>query len=144
MREIRKNKMKKLLLVFNMTLIATLFFSGLSVSNVQAKQDRDRWTKVHADWPGYGYYKVSPNGIVHEKWACDENWRNCAGSATYYPMSKFKNPVTGTPCGEEIGTISWEGTVEYQDDQADVSDFLIIGKSYWFCDALGGEIFRGS
>ena len=136
--------MKKLLVLFNIMLVVTLLLSGLFVGNAQAKQDRDRWTKVHADWPGYGYYKVSPNGVVHEKWACDPNWRNCAGSALYFPTSKFTNPVTDTPCGEEIGAIFWGGTLEFQDDQGDVSDFLVIGETYWFCDSFGEEIFRGS
>ena len=135
--------MKKVLVLFNTMLVLALFSSGLFVENAQAKQDRDRWQKVHADWPGYGYYKVSPNGVVHEKWACNENWRNCAGSATYYPISKFKNPVTGTPCGENIGTITWGGTMEYSDDQADVSDFLVIDETYWFCDTVGQDVFRG-
>lgn len=140
----RKLNMKKLLL-FNLTLVIILLLSTVLVESASAKQNRDRWKKVHADWPSaHGYYKVSPNGVVHEKWSCDENWRNCFGSAIYFPMSKFKNPVTNTPCGEEIGTILWTGTGEYTDDEADVSDFLIIGETYWFCDTLGAEVFRGS
>jgi hypothetical protein len=34
--------------------------------------------------------------------------------------------------------------MEYLDDEGDVSDFLIIGETYWFCDTLGEELFRRS
>jgi hypothetical protein len=47
--------------------IVVIFMRSIvMVEGVQAKQGRDRWQKFDADWTGYGYDKVSPNGIVYE------------------------------------------------------------------------------
>jgi hypothetical protein len=126
-------------------LIGILVLFGLFAGSAQAGQDSDAWTRVHADWPFFhGYYKVNPNGVVHEKWSCNSDWRDCIGSAFYYPVDKFTNPPLDTPCGEDIFEMMWTGTDEFPDDEGDASDFLTIGRTYWFCDALGLEVFRGS
>jgi hypothetical protein len=83
-------------------------------------------------------------GVIHEKWSCESNWQDCDGNAPDFPASRSENPVEDTPGGADIGQRLWVGTMEYLDDEGDVSDFLIIGETYWFCDTLGEELFRGS
>ena len=126
-------------------LLGSLILLGGFTQVAQAGQEDDVWTKVHADWPAYhGYYKASPNGVVHEKWSCSSDWQDCDGDAIYFPTSKFENPVLDTPCGADISPRLWEGTEEFPDDEGDVSDFLTLGEEYWFCDTLGEQVFRGS
>lgn len=137
--------MKKLFVLFIPMLLGSLILLGVFANGAQAGQENDVWTKVHADWPdSHGYYKASPNGVVHEKWSCNSNWQDCDGNALYFLLSEFKDPVEDTPCGDEIDARLWEGTTEYDDDEGDVSDLLIIGETYWFCDTLGEEVFRRS
>lgn len=137
--------MKKISGLLIAMLIGTLMLFGLFVGHAQAGQENDAWTKVHAEWPdSHGYYKASPNGVVHEKWSCNANWQDCDGNALYFPVSKYEQPPLDTPCGAEIGTRTWGGTVEFLDDEGDVSDFLTIGETYWFCDTLGQGAFRSS
>jgi hypothetical protein len=136
--------MKKLLVLFVATLMAALILFGLFAGGAQAGQERDKWTKVHADWPwDHGYYKASPNGVVHEMFFCEPTWKDCTGNALYYPTSRFENPVLDTPCGAHIELFLWEGTVEYADDEGDVSEFLAVGETYWFCETYE-EVFRSS
>jgi hypothetical protein len=137
--------MKKLFILSVAMLMGTLIMFGLFAGGAQAGQDADAWTKVHTDWPwDQGYYKISLNGVVHEKWSCEPNWQDCDGGGLYYPVSKFEDPVLDTPCGADISPRLWEGTVEYLDDEGDFSDFLTIGEAYWFCDTLGDGVFRAS
>lgn len=137
--------MKKLLGLIIAMLMGTLILLGLFAGGAQAGQEADAWTRVHAFWPfDHGYYKTSPNGVVHEKWSCNPGWWNCEGNAIYFPTSKFEEQPLDTPCGAAIGTRTWGGTTEFPDDEGNVSDFIIIGETYWFCDTLGEEVFRGS
>ena len=79
--------------------MGTLMLFGLFVGGAQAGQNADAWTQVHAFWPfDHGYYKTSPNGVVHEKWSCDSNWENCDGNALYHPVSKFADPPDDNVC----------------------------------------------
>jgi hypothetical protein len=137
--------MKKLFAVLVLMLLVSLFVSALVVGSAQAGQENDVWQKVHAAWPDeHGYYKGAPNGVVHEKWSCNSDWKDCDGAALYFPVDGFEEPPSDTPCGADISQRVWNGTDEYPGDDADVSDFLVIGESYWFCDTLGEELFRGS
>ena len=138
--------MKKLLVLFVAMLMAALILFGLFAGGGQAEQECDAWTKVHAYWPwDHGYYKMSPNGVIHEKWGCNSNWQDCQGEALYFPTSKFETPVLDTPCGDDIGEPwQWKRTKEFRDDEGDVSDFLVRGETYWFCDVEEAEVFRSS
>jgi len=123
----------------------TFILVGVFAGSAQAGQEADAWTKVHAHWPGnHGYYKLSPNGVVLEKWSCNANWKDCDGNAQYFPVSKFEEPPFDTPCDASIGLRKWIGTDEFLDDEGDVSDFLTFGETYWFCDTHGQDVFRSS
>ncbi len=135
--------MKKLF-GFVVMLIGILVLFGVFAGSAQAGQDSDAWTRVHANWPfDHGYYKTNPNGVVHEKWSCNSDWEDCDGYGLYYPTSKFAEAPDDNVC-DGLGPLTWEGTTEYGDDEGDASDFLVVGETYWFCDALGLEVFRAS
>jgi hypothetical protein len=136
--------MKKLI-GFVVMLMGVFVIFGMFVNVAHAEQENDKWTKVHADWTFFhGYYKKSPNGVVHDKWACNSDWEDCAGYGLYYPTSKFAEAPDDNVCGNVPRPLIWEGTTEYGDDEGDASDFLVVGETYWFCDAFEVEIFRGS
>ena len=110
------DKMKKII-VLVVVLVAVLATTILASAGGM--------TKVENWYSGRAWYGATGNGIVHERFFCDENWENCIGNWINYPVTKFVEPPE---CDDAYGPV---GPIVIL-DVGDGSDILKPGE-YWFC-----------